>query len=263
MKNNMTCRKTKLAIAALVFALAGIASSASAGSIQETESQVQYPDAQTLLDMYRGGLESGKLDASLKVDAPTLPMLKVFYELLQEQAMTKEQRADLGPLGLSTDKNSKAAWNCRDETILCLAASAAMVELDVVQGLRVLACGSAALGRNQDSPKFTADCLPILNEGSNACSHANVTCGVVAQPMVTASPHAGSTNATNSYVETKTCASAGGHIGGDRIVKIGAKWGTIGGRTRITTLMATSASNWCTHRWTSWTGPSNAPGIVA
>lgn len=217
-----------------------------------------YPDTETMLQMYHAARKDGRLDAGMSTEYPTLPILKAAYRLLSEPGASRGplQGEALGQPTAGPLFQTKAA-TCRSETLSCLAQAAAQGydgTFTTRQWARLFACSLAAAGRNQDSPKISADCTDIL-EVSAVCANANDLCGVVPQPVPTAGSFVGSS--ANAVPTTLTCGNLTGAEPKDRIIQLGTQRRTINGVERITRMRLM-----CTTLNSAWVGTATTSGTV-
>lgn len=220
-----------------------------------TAQGTQYPDSETMLQMYHAARKDGTLDSSMSTDYPTLAVLRSAYLLLTEPNAHKTPLQGEA-LGLQTGSplfQTKAA-TCRSATLNCLYESAKFGYggFSLEEKARLFACSMAAAGRNQDSPKISTDCNDIM-AGAAACSTANSLCGVVSQPIPQASSFYGST--TSYSPKTITCGTLTNGSPKDRAIRLGAERRTINGVERITRMYMK-----CSSIAAGWVGTSNTGG---
>jgi hypothetical protein len=163
----------------------------------EEKAEPSEVSAEFLLSQYNAALESGELGPEFKIEAPTMNFLRSINTFLMEKSLMPSQ---LDPLGKQLLPRPKATYACRDKTIECLEESIAIVGSDILKSPRFIHCAISALGRSQDSPKYSTDCATMLTAGSASCAEANDICGVVSEGSTTATAFLGDPSGTSTIM---------------------------------------------------------------
>lgn len=195
----------------------------------------EYPDTETMLNMYHTAVEQGLLEKSMAMKHPSMPVLKSAYKYLGELAANEIGRQWQTQDHILPPLHTKQSSDCRVATLQCLVASATFGYngFSEEEKARLFVCSMAAAGRNQDNPLIDENCVGIM-DGAESCANANAVCGVVASPNILGSTFVG--NSANSTSVTITCGNIAGGSPKDRAIRLGTEFTTIGGVKRITAL---------------------------